>query len=59
MNLFKKLITPVTMPYWWQEVLLAVPRIICGWLLCFDFGASKFGLPWSPAEKNLGFFEVA
>lgn len=59
MNLFKKLITPVAMPYWWQEVLLAVPRIVCGWLLCFDFGASKFGLPWSPAEKNLGIFEVA
>jgi putative oxidoreductase len=27
-------------------------------LLALDFGASKFGMPWSPAEKNLGFFEV-
>ena len=47
------------MPQWWQDVLLLIPRIVCGYLLAFDFGAAKFGMPWSPAEKNLGFFEVA
>ncbi len=53
-----KLITPVTQTKWYSDLLLAVPRVICGLLLTIDFGASKFGLPWSPAEKNLGFFEV-
>lgn len=47
------------MPYWWQDVLLAVPRLVCGYLLASNFGATKFGLPWWPADNNLGFFEVA
>jgi putative oxidoreductase len=55
----KKIIKPVVMPFWWQDLLLTIPRIVCGYLLTADFGAAKFGLPWSPAEKNLGFFEVA
>ncbi len=46
------------MPFWWQDALIAIPRIICGMMLSLDFGASKFGMPWSPAEKNLGLFEV-
>ncbi len=55
----KKLTTPLLMQYWWQDLLLLIPRVICGYLLAFDFGAAKFGLPWSPADNNLGFFEVA
>lgn len=47
------------MPHWSQDLLLAIPRIVCGLLLTLDFGSSKFGLPWSPPENNLGFFEVA
>lgn len=47
------------MPYWWQDFLLAMPRMICGWLLAINFGAPKFGMPWSPADRNLGLFEVA
>ena len=47
------------MPYWWQDFLFAIPRIVCGYLLTSNFGAAKFGLPWSPAENNLGLFEVA
>lgn len=27
--------------------------------MAIDFGASKFGMPWSPAENELGLFEVA
>lgn len=42
-----------------QEILLLMPRLVCGYLLTAEFGAAKFGLPWSPEEKNLGFFEVA
>lgn len=47
------------MPFWWQDLLFAFPRIVCGYLLTSDFGAAKFGLPWSPADNNLKFFEVA
>ncbi len=55
----KKLLYPITMPSWWQDLLFLFPRVICGYLLAADFGADKFGLPWSPVDKNLGFFEVA
>jgi putative oxidoreductase len=36
-----------------------VPRIVCGYWLTSNFGAAKFGLPWSPPENNLHFGEVA
>jgi putative oxidoreductase len=58
-NIFLSLTRPLSLPHWWQDVLLAIPRIYMGILMSFYFGSSKFGLPWSPAEKNLGFFEVA
>lgn len=57
--MLKKILIPIKMPYWWQDLLFAVPRIVCGYLLTSDFGAAKFGLPWSPADNNLKFFEVA
>lgn len=53
-----KLITPVTQSNWYSDLLLAIPRVICGLLLTIDFGSSKFGMPWSPAEKNLSLFHV-
>lgn len=59
MNLLNKLSNPVLMPYWWQDLLLLLPRLYCGYLLAFSFGSDKFGMPWSPADKNLGLFEVA
>lgn len=59
MKLLQKITNPITMPFWWQDAVLAIPRIVCGYLLTSSFGADKFGLPWSPADKNLGFFEVA
>ncbi|MFN4006272.1 MAG: DoxX family protein [Chitinophagaceae bacterium] len=58
-SLLKRVFRPIILPYWWQDALLLVPRLICGYLLTADFGAAKFGLPWSPADNNLGFFEVA
>ena len=57
--MLKKILIPIKMPFWWQDLLFAVPRIVCGYLLTSDFGAAKFGLPWSPADNNLKFFEVA
>ncbi|MDI1256276.1 MAG: DoxX family protein [Flavobacterium sp.] len=54
-----RLTKPVTMTYWWQDLLLAIPRMTCGYLLTSNFGAAKFGMPWSPPDNNLGLFEVA
>jgi putative oxidoreductase len=59
MQTLKSFTAPVLMPFWWQDLLLASPRILCGWLLAVQFGAPKFGMPWSPSDKNLGLFEVA
>ncbi|WP_309641967.1 DoxX family protein [Flavobacterium sp.] len=58
-NILKKITQPTVLPYWSQDLLLAIPRIVCGYLLTSDFGAAKFGLPWSPVDNNLGLFEVA
>jgi putative oxidoreductase len=54
-----QLIQPITMPAAWQDFFLAIPRIVCGFLLTSNFGAAKFGMPWSPAENNLSLLEVA
>ncbi len=55
--MLKKILIPIKMPYWWQDLLFAVPRIVCGYLLTSDFGAAKFGLPWSPVDNNLKFLK--
>ncbi|CAN5509538.1 hypothetical protein BH11BAC3_BH11BAC3_23560 [soil metagenome] len=59
MLIIKRIIQPITMPSWWQDLLLVIPRIVCGYLLTANFGADKFGLPWSDVDKNLGLFEIA
>jgi putative oxidoreductase len=59
MKYFLKLSQPILLKHWAQDLFLALPRIIGGYLLAFDFGASKFGMPWSPVDTNLGLFEVA
>ncbi|WP_395042916.1 hypothetical protein [Flavobacterium sp.] len=45
MTLLQKITKPITMPFWWQDFLTSLPRIICGFLLASSFGADKFGLP--------------
>ncbi|RTQ45995.1 DoxX family membrane protein [Hymenobacter gummosus] len=57
--MLRSLLRPLLLPHWWQDALLLLPRLVCGYLLAADFGASKFGLPWSPPDNNLGLFEVA
>ncbi len=56
---FLRLTAPVPLPHPIADLLLLVPRVVAGYLLTSDFGAAKFGLPWSPPDNNLGFFEVA
>ena len=58
-ELSKKIITPVDIKGWASNILIAIPRVICGLLLTIDFGASKFGMPWTDSEKNLSLFQVA
>lgn len=55
---FLSIIKPITIT-WYSDLLFAIPRFICGMLLALDFGAAKFGVPWSPDDRNLGLFEVA
>jgi putative oxidoreductase len=57
--MFTKIFKPAYMTHWWQDALITIPRIVYGYLLAADFGASKFGMPWSPKENNLNLFEVA
>ena len=59
MKIVQRLTNPILMPAWWQDLLLLIPRMVCGFLLSSNFGAAKFGLPWSPPDNNLVFFEVA
>ncbi|MBC6698770.1 DoxX family protein [Hymenobacter puniceus] len=58
-RLLRPVIEPLVLPHWWQDALLLLPRLVCGYLLSTEFGAPKFGLPWSPPDNNLGLFEVA
>ncbi|MGL4630705.1 MAG: DoxX family protein [Leadbetterella sp.] len=58
-NWIKSTTQPVLQPHWLQDFILAIPRIVYGYFLTANFGSSKFGLPWSDPDKNLGLFEVA
>jgi putative oxidoreductase len=57
--MLKKITRPILQASIWSDAVLALPRVVYGFFLTANFGSSKFGLPWSPPEKNLGFFEVA
>lgn len=59
MKLLKQITNPIIMPHWSLDFLLAIPRIVCGYLLTVEFGSPKFGLPWSPPDNGLQLFEVA
>ena len=58
MTTLKKILVPTEIRSWVSNTLLAIPRIIGGLLLAFEFGSSKFGMPWS-VTSELGLFQVA
>lgn len=58
LRFYKYINTPVLQKSVWADFLLFIPRFVCGMLLAIDFGASKFGMPWTDPELNLGLFEV-
>ena len=61
-NLLKKsygfINRPVLSKNWLSDFILFIPRFVCGYLLTSSFGADKFGMPWTAADRNLDFFEV-
>lgn len=58
-KLLFKLVNPTPVTGVLSNVAIAIPRILFGLILAIDFGASKFGMPWTDPEKNLSLFEVA
>ena len=59
MHWLARLTRPTALPHWSADLLVLIPRLVCGYLLTTEFGAPKFGLPWSPPDNNLRLFEVA
>lgn len=57
-QVIKMIIAPVNQRFMAVDLMLFIPRFVCGFLLAARFGADKFGMPWSPADRNLGLFEV-
>ncbi len=58
-NILHRMVTPVVQKHWMADLVFAIARFICGMLLALDFGASKFGMPWTADSQNLKLFEVA
>jgi len=58
-RLLKTIMTPVTQKFWASDLVLAIPRILCGFWLTTMFGADKFGMPWTADTQNLNLFEVS
>lgn len=59
MKILKQLITPIIQNQWVADIVFATIRLLCGMMLALDFGASKFGVPWTDNSKNLNLFEVS
>ncbi len=58
-KILKTLISPTVQEHWIADLAFAFIRFISGMLLALNFGASKFGMPWTADEQNLKLFEVA
>jgi len=53
------ILKPVVLSNWLSEIITALPRIICGFVLTASFGSDKFGMPWTAESQNLNLFEVS
>lgn len=58
-KILKTILQPVVQKHWFADLIFGCIRIITGLLLAIDFGASKFGMPWTPGGQNLNLFEVS
>ena len=57
-TIIKRIIIPTKFNSIITNIGIAIPRILGGLSLSFEFGSSKFGMPWS-ANDEFGLFEVA
>ena len=57
-KILKFLITPIVQKHRAVDLIFAIPRIFCGLWLTAMFGADKFGMPWTSADRHLNLFEV-
>ncbi|NAS13125.1 DoxX family protein [Poritiphilus flavus] len=58
MKILKQLIKPVLQNHWIADAVFALIRFIGGMIIALEFGAPKFGMPWTDDDRNLDFFEV-
>ena len=56
-QVLNKLIGPPSAKSWSYDLAMAIPRVLVGLILSFEFGSSKFGMPWSTTDE-MGLFEV-
>lgn len=54
-----KITEPKKIEGFFSNLILALPRILGGFMLATMFGGDKFGVPWSFEDTGLGLFEVA
>ncbi|MCB9081951.1 MAG: DoxX family protein [Lewinellaceae bacterium] len=59
LSLYIRFLQSTPLSSWIGQIAVAIPRILAGLLLTIDFGASKFGMPWTDADRELSLFEVA
>lgn len=59
MKTLKLLTNPILQIHWPADFAFSMIRFVCGMLLALNFGASKFGMPWTDSGQNLKLFEVA
>jgi len=59
LKIARRIINPILQKNWFADLIFATMRFLCGILLALDFGASKFGMPWTDQSQNLNLFEVA
>ena len=57
-QLFIWVIKPYNLTGFFPNLLHLIPRVICGFVLSVNFGSSKFGMPWTPDDRNLPLFTV-
>ena len=58
-EIFKTTYYPIMQTHWLADLVFAILRFICGMIFALDFGAYKFGMPWTEESQNLNLFEVA
>lgn len=54
-----KLIKPTLQDHWAADLVFSLIRFTGSMILALDFGASKFGMPWTDPGQNLKLFEVS